>query len=165
MPYEWTENTDACDLHVWPNRSLTKRGFKLFMGITATLISLPLLAVLGTAVLWALLPFVALTMGLLWLLIERNDKDLSILEHLRIQPDTVALIRNNPRSPAQTWDCNTYWASLQLHPDDGPVPNYLTLSGNGREVELGAFLSEEERVELFAELQDRLNTYRTQTDA
>ena len=28
---------------------------------------------------------------------------------------------------------------------DGPVPNYLTLRGNGRTVELGSFLSEGER--------------------
>jgi uncharacterized membrane protein len=32
------------------------------------------------------------------------------------------------------------------------VPQYLTLSGNGREVEIGAFLSEEERLALYPEL-------------
>jgi uncharacterized membrane protein len=36
------------------------------------------------------------------------------------------------------------------------VPNYLTLKGEGREVELGAFLSEEERVALHAALRDRI---------
>jgi uncharacterized membrane protein len=32
------------------------------------------------------------------------------------------------------------------------VPNYLTLKGNGREVEIGAFLSEPERLTLRREL-------------
>ena len=36
------------------------------------------------------------------------------------------------------------------------MPNYLTLSGNDREVELGAFLSEEERIALKADLTARL---------
>jgi uncharacterized membrane protein len=36
------------------------------------------------------------------------------------------------------------------------VPNYLTLKGEGREVELGAFLSEAERIALREDLQDRL---------
>ena len=50
--------------------------------------------------------------------------------------------------------------ACSLHETGGPVPNYVTLSGNGREVEIGAFLSEDERVELFSELQARFNDYR-----
>jgi hypothetical protein len=40
------------------------------------------------------------------------------------------------------------------------VPNYLTLKAEGREVELGAFLSEGERVALRGELADRLRARR-----
>ena len=36
----------------------------------------------------------------------------------------------------------------------GPVPNYLTLKAKGREVELGAFLSEEERITFGNELSE-----------
>ena len=43
-----------------------------------------------------------------------------------------------------------------MHKTGGPVPNYVTLSGKGREVEIGAFLSEDERVSLFGELEDAL---------
>jgi len=37
------------------------------------------------------------------------------------------------------------------------VPNYLTLKGEGREVELGAFLSEAERIALKDEVQGHIS--------
>ena len=44
-----------------------------------------------------------------------------------------------------------------MHLRKGPVSHYVTLSGNGRTVEIGSFLSEDERKQLFSELQDFLN--------
>ena len=44
-----------------------------------------------------------------------------------------------------------------MYDKEGPVLNYITLSGNGREVELGSFLGEDERQELFDELNGLLN--------
>ena len=38
--------------------------------------------------------------------------------------------------------------------------NYLTLTGAGRTVEIGAFLSEEERIELKPQLEDALRRLR-----
>jgi uncharacterized membrane protein len=49
---------------------------------------------------------------------------------------------------------------VQLYPTGGPVPQYLTLKGGGREVELGAFLSEDERRTLKDDLHRRLANHR-----
>ena len=46
------------------------------------------------------------------------------------------------------WEANPYWVRAKLHTKGGPVPNYLTLTGGAREVELGRFLTPLERVEL-----------------
>ena len=54
-------------------------------------------------------------------------------------------MRHGPKGKRQDWEANPYWLRVTLHETDGPVPNYLTLKGDGREVELGAFLSEDER--------------------
>jgi len=56
------------------------------------------------------------------------------------------------------WEANPYWVRVALHAKGGPVPNYLTLSGGGREVELGAFLSPPERVELKSLLERELRS-------
>ncbi|MFP4044569.1 MAG: DUF2244 domain-containing protein, partial [Rhodosalinus sp.] len=63
----------------------------------------------------------------------------------------------NPRGPLQEWECNPHWIRVELHARGGPVPNYVTLRGSGREVEIGAFLSEDERKALYGDLRARLN--------
>jgi len=140
---------------------LPRRGQVTFIAVTAALVALPLIAVLGSPVLWGLLPFLAAAIAGLWWAIERSFRDGSILEELRMWPDRVVLTRHNPRGPRQDWEANTYWVDLTLHATGGPVEDYLTLKGNGREVELGAFLSPEERKALFDELDRHLRQLRS----
>lgn len=158
MPYNWTSptTTQAQELRLWPHQSLPPKGFAAFILATFTLATLPLYGLLGTSLLWGLLPFLMIALGGMYYALRRNDRDRQILEVLTVTPEDIHLIRHNPRGAAQEWHCNTYWAKLAMHPNTGPVPSYVTLSGSGREVEIGAFLSEDERKELFGELADRL---------
>ena len=57
-------------------------------------------------------------------------------------------------------DLFPYWAKLKIYETEGPVANYITLTGNGKEVELGAFLSEDERKALYGELEQMLGGYK-----
>jgi uncharacterized membrane protein len=139
---------------------LTQRGFVWFLGLTAALIALPLLSILGSPVLWALLPFLGATVAGIWLALRRNGKDRHIVEELVLTPNRVSLARHGPRGQKQDWEANPHWLRITLHEEGGPVPNYLTLKAKGREVELGAFLSEEERIALHNELREILLTLR-----
>ncbi len=157
MPYTWTSpKTDERRLELWPYRSLPRKGFAAVVLFTFTMITIPLYGLLGTKVLWGLLPFLMMAVGGIWYGLERSYKSADLLEALTLQPDMVHLIRTDPSGRTQEWECNSYWAKVHLHPKGGPVENYVTLSGHGREVEIGAFLSEDERKALFAELQDAL---------
>lgn len=160
MPYEWLppDGTEQ-RLHLWPHRSLTQRGFVGFIGATAALIALPLLGSLGSPVLWMLLPFLLAAIWAIWFALRKNGRDRDIVEDLRLAPDRVTLVRHGPKGKRQDWTANPYWLRLTLHETGGPVPNYLTLKGEGREVELGAFLSEEERVALRDDLLARLQAF------
>lgn len=157
MPYEWLPPKGRVQrLHLWPHRPLTQRGFVVFIGLTAALITAPLLAVLGSAALWGLLPFLLLALTGIWFALRKNARDRDILEILDLSPELMRLRRSGPYGRLQDWQANPYWVRLVLHPTAGPVPNYLTLSGGPREVEIGAFLAPEERVQLMAELRERL---------
>lgn len=163
MPYEWISHPTATDgddpvaeLHLWPYRSLLRRDFVVFISGTLTLIVLPLLATLGSPVLWGLLPFFAIAVAGIWYALHRSYKDGELLEELRIWPDRMTLTHIAPRHGIKTWDAIPYWVQLKIDPKHERFKNYITLKGNNREVELGRFLSEDERAVVFDELQDKL---------
>lgn len=158
MPYEWLPPEDRVQrLHLWPHRSLGRGGFIFFICLTAVLISVPLLAALGTSILWGLLPFHVGAILAIWFALRKNGRDREIVEDLRMSPASIVLVRHGPNGNRHEWQADPFWVRVTLHPTAGPVPNYLTLKGNGREVALGAFLSEDERIRLRDDVQRALN--------
>jgi len=161
MPYRWTQVSETeRQLELWPFRSMPRRGSAIFILSTFGLITIPLYPLLGTFVLWGLLPFLLLVLGGMWWALERNYRDAEVLEVLTLAPERVHLCHRARRKPAKEWEASTYWARTEIHPTAGPVPWYVTLSGNGRTVEIGAFLSEDERRSLYGELADALKDLR-----
>jgi len=137
---------------LWPHQSLQPRGYARVIGAAFVLVLVPLLSVLGSVALWGLLPFLMAAVGGLWLALDRSRHNAQVCEVLTLTDDRAHLIRRNPRGSVQEWDCNRYWARPEIHERGGPVPHYVTLSGAGRKVEIGAFLSEDERMALYDEL-------------
>jgi uncharacterized membrane protein len=157
MPYEWITPDPAPDapvaeLHLWPYRSLLRRDFVVFIAGTVAIIFLPLIAVLGSPVLWGLLPFFIIAVSGVWYALHRSYKDGEILEELRIWPDRMTLIHIHPRRGRKSWEGNPYWVNLKIDKRNERIVNYITLKGSEREVELGAFLSEDERAVLYDEV-------------
>ncbi len=157
MPYEWSQNPRDADqeleLNLWPYRSLLRKDFALFIGATATIVSLPLIALLGSVILWVILGFFAVMLWGLWTALNISYKRGEALEHLVLSADKVELTHHTPKGEKLCWEANRYWVTAHLHPKSGPVENYITLRGGDREVEIGSFLDAEERLVLFNELE------------
>lgn len=158
MPYQWTttDTPQEVRLTLWPYRSLPAQGFAIFISVTALMLLAPLLALLGTALLWGILPFVLTAVAGIWLALRRNARDARLTEVLTLTRDRIDISRRAPDGRERHWHANPYWVTVHLYPTGGPVPYYVTLKGDGREVEIGAFLSEEERRLLAEELRQRL---------
>jgi len=158
MPYQWLPAPPPeTRLRISPPQSLPRAGFVWFIGTTAALIAVPLLSLIGNPAMWVLLPFLAAALAAIWWALLRSYRDGEIVEHLTLSPKLITLTRHGPRGRRQDWQGNPHWLRLTLHPTAGPVPNYLTMKAEGREVELGAFLSEDERITLRADLDRRLS--------
>ena len=134
-----------------PNRSLSRRGSGWLMGLLAAGLALPLVPLAGTKAAWGMLPFLLAAFVALYLGIRRSWLDGRLSEELRLWPDLITVVRRDPGGRERRWHANPFWVRLRLR-DDGRVEKYLTLQGNGREIELGAFLSPWERETLHAEL-------------
>ena len=158
MPYHWVDapQSDEPVLTLRPHRSLPRRGFAAMILFAFTMGTIPLYGLLGTVFLWAILPFVLVMVGALWWGLERSYRDGDILEELKRKGDMLELTHRPARGETKTWECNAYWVRAEMHRKGGPVDHYITLTGNGRVVEIGRFLSEDERKQLFPELQDYL---------
>ena len=162
MPYAWMSAPEGAhegahkELHLWPHQSLRPDGYARFLSVTGLLITLPLLPLLGSPLLWMLLPFLLLALFGMKYALDRNRRDAQILEVLTIGEEDAQLERRNANGSSQGWHCNRYWTQVELHPENGPVPNYVTLRGGSRTVEIGAFLSEDERKALYQELKQVL---------
>lgn len=155
MPYQWTTSPDDSPqvLHLWPHNSLPLPGMAAFVLTTFTLICIPTLPLLGSPILWGILPFLLAAVWGIYHALRRNRRARQITEVLTLDEEEARLIRTEPSGAVKDWDCNRYWTTITKYERDGPVPHYVTLKGKGREVEIGAFLSEEERVALYDELQ------------
>lgn len=164
MPYLWNDtareapyiepqdaDTDPdaplATLRLWPHRSLPPKGFvATILGLFA-LSLLPTVALLGSKMLWVVLGFTLVALAGLWVALRRSY-DAGLGEEVTFCATRVCLTRTDPRQSARHWQANPYWISLDIRPTGGPVEQYLTLKGEGRTVELGAFLSPEERLKL-----------------
>ena len=127
-----------------------------FVLATFTLILIPALPLLGSLVLWGVLPFLMLTVWGIYYALWRNRRARHIIEVLTLDANETHLTRTDANGAVQTWDSNRYWTKVTKYENEGPVPHYVTLKGMGREVEIGAFLSEEERISLYDDLQRAL---------
>lgn len=151
-PYARTD-APVFRISLWPHRSLGAKGAGIVIALAATGLSLPLFGLLGSRAAWGMLPFlVAVLLALYWAF-RRSHADARLSEELCLWPDLITVERHEPRGGVRRWHANPFWVEIRLR-DDGPIEKYLTLRGNGREIEVGAFLAPWEREALYRDLLD-----------
>ena len=141
-------------LTLWPNRSASRTAWTWIVGLLAAGLALPLVGLAGTKAAWGMLPFLLAALLGLFLAVRRSHLDGRLREEVRLWPDLMTVVRREPDGSERRWHANPFWVRLKLR--DAHVEKYLTLEGNGREIELGAFLSPWERETLYAELSEAL---------
>lgn len=153
----WRERHDrpVYEVALWPHQSLTRGGYRAALFAAAVGLALPLIGLAGTKVFLPLAAFVLIPFLALRLAMRRNSRQMRIEERLAVWPDEVRVERREPDGRVRRWQAEPMRVRLRLH-KKAKVEDYLTLSGGGREIELGAFLSPDERVALADEIERAL---------
>jgi len=134
---------DAVSMVILPHRSLSRAGLKLFLAVQGV-------AAMGFALLAAwrgnvFAPaFAALELGVVaWCLIGVWRAS-AVGEVIVLTPGRLEIARMGEPGPAAQF--HPYWARLSLQPGRWRgAPSRLLVHSHGREVEIGAFLNDEER--------------------
>ena len=125
------------------------------MAVLLVGLSIPLVSLAGSAIVWVLLPFELLAAGLVWAALRFSNRQGRVCESLRLWPDLITVERIEPDGHVRRWAANPYWVRVSMA-DTKQMPRYLTLSGGGRTIELGSFLTPEERETLASDLRAAL---------
>lgn len=144
-----------CRYVVRPNRSLTWAQAAAFFGV-CTLVSLGIGVAFHLRGLPLVLPFSGLEMLALGAALYVSVRRGSRLEVISIGADRVTVERGY-RRPREVQHLPRAWIQVVLEsPPSRWYPSRLKLRSHGREVEIGAFLTEDERQALGRELARRV---------
>ena len=169
MSYSWSNPPEEALFHkksdgpasavltIRTHNSLNADGFIKFIALTAVLMLIPVLAFLGQIVMWIIAGSLGACLTAIWLALKASWKQGQLREEVSIWSNYILLERFNPNGSTQVWHANPYWTEIRLTPTKSYVLNYLTLRGNNHEVEIGAFLSGDERLLLERDLRKAFN--------
>lgn len=162
MSFEKPLNPDAKEkrnghrLELWPYRSLSPKGFKIFMLVLAGLmVTMGLGFFLAGA--WPVIGFMGAEIGVLYFVFKMNYRSARQREHLSADEKTFRIERISPDGDTKVEELQTPWLKAKLIPqtnaDDKPHEHQkLILSSHGKTTEIGSFLHAAEKKELLPEV-------------
>ena len=139
-----------------PNRSLSSEGTLIVFIILSIGLVVPIIPFLGTKIGITLTLFSGLTFYLFLFFLGRSFQSGQLYEEIKISSDKIEITQKGKNKKKLTWEGNPFWTKVIMEDRANKVENYITIREKGRHIELGAFLSPDERVGLKNEIQNAL---------
>ncbi len=152
MTIDETQRSRRSRFVIRPNSSLSWRGNKVVF-LLMCLISFGIAGIFTAAGYWVVLPFAGLEMAVLGAALYLCAAQASWCEVIAIDEDQIQVIKGRQR-PEQTFVFNRHWARVVL--SRRPAPSRggrVSIRSHGQDVEVGAFLNEDEKEQLAFALQ------------
>lgn len=137
-----------------PHRSLGPRGFlALMIALGAMSFATGIVFLIAGA--WPVLGFFGLDVLLVYIAFKLNYRSGRLYETIDVTPAKFAWTRVHPSGRQEQFDCNPYWARVNLRewPDGRTV---LSVASQGKELAFARFLTDDERRDLASALRDAL---------
>jgi uncharacterized membrane protein len=143
---------------VYPNPALSPQGFMLVMGLVAAASGAfgAGFFLLGA---WPVTGFLGLDVLGLYIAFRWARRQCRQLEMIRVDREGLVLRRVDPGGRAHETRIEPYWASIKLVERHGNR-GILTVTAQGRQIEIGRFLTVAEKRDLARALEDALRHLR-----
>ncbi len=142
-----------------PHRSLSPRGFLIFMGLISLIcFGMGLAFMLIGA--WPVMGFMGLDVVLIYWAFKRNYHDAKIFESITLTASELEIERVYPSGRRQSWQFNPFWVRVGLIEHSSGATK-MQLTSHGKSLTFGSFLSDHERREFTAVLQREIHHART----
>jgi uncharacterized membrane protein len=158
-PQRAPEGAPIFEALLYPRRSLDRRGYLILIlgtGVVVALYGLVFL-IIGA---WPIFGFLGGEWALFWFLFRRHHRGDHRAERIRLYADHLLFERLDGRGRGFTERLQPYWLNVILERAEEP-DNALFLRSHGRQIEVGAFLSPQERRDLAEELRIVLARHRS----
>ena len=139
-----------------PNRSLSSEGTLIVFSILAIGLIFPIIPFMGSQIGITLTLFSGGTLYLFLFFLGKNFQSGQLYEEIKISSEKIEIIHKEKNKKEITWEGNPFWTKVIMDDNPNKVENYLTIKEKGRYIELGAFLSPDERIDLKNEIQNAL---------
>ena len=150
--------TARLDVVLYPNRSLGATGFAVLMA-AIVLVSATVGAGFMMVGAWPVTGFLGLDVVLVWLAFRWNYRQARRAEFVRLDREGLCVRRVEPDGRSHSWRFEPYWVRVVLE-QVGRHDRRLVLRSHGRELTIGAFLTQDERLELARALEAALREHR-----
>lgn len=143
---------------LYPHRSLGRRGYAIMILGTALIMGLYALTFLIMGA-WPIFFFIGAEWLLFWYLFSKHLRGDRRTERLRLFADRLIIERVDAKGRFSAIALQPYWLRVILERGN-EADGTLSLGSHGKAIEIGAFLTQPERVDLADELARVLDRHR-----
>lgn len=148
-------NTHEFSAMLTPNRSLSPKGFIIFM-ICISIVCFTTGLVFTLAGAWPVMGFMGLDVLLIYLAFRKNYNDLKIFETISLTSNELILERVYPSGRSQSFQYNPFWVKVGIKEHSSGATK-MQLISHGKVLNFGNFLSDDERREFASVLNREIN--------
>jgi uncharacterized membrane protein len=138
---------------LYPNRSLGSTGFAVLMG-AIILVSVLVGGAFALAGAWPVTGFLGLDVLLVYLAFRWNFRDSARADFIRVDKDGLSVRRVLPGGKSKEWRFETAWVQVVAE------KRRLLLRTHGKELAVGAFLTQQELASLAEALREAIRAQR-----
>ena len=142
------------DVILRPHRSLSPRGFLIFM-LLVSVVSFVAGFIFYLRGAWPIFGFFGLDAVAIYLAFKANYRAAEVVETIRLTNQDLMVRRMSSKGADMEWHFQPYWVRVVIEPVNEFEGN-MVLTSHGRRLTIGSFLSLDEKVDLAAALQEAL---------